>query len=78
MSSLSGVGSGQYGNVANIALCGLSVLIGVGLAIAAGRRAAAVGRVEMRVFFVLYALVQGAQLADTGALLRAGSLALTW
>lgn len=68
----------SLGNIANIVVCGLSVLIAIGLAFAAGRRAAAVGRVEMRVLFLVYALVQGAQLADTGALLRAGSLALTW
>lgn len=70
--------AGSLGNIANIITCGLSVLIGVGLALAAGRRVAAVGRVEMRVFFAMYALVQGAQLADTGGLLRAGSTAITW
>lgn len=70
--------SGSLGNIANIVVCGLSVILAIGLAIAAGRRQAAVGRVEMRVLFVMYALVQGAQLADTGGLLRAGSTALTW
>lgn len=70
--------SGALGNIANIVLCGLSVVIAIGLAVAAGRRAAAVGRVEMRIFFVMYALVQAAQLVDTGAFLRAGSTALTW
>jgi len=69
---------GSVGNVANIALCGVSVLIALALAVMAGRRAAAVGRVEMRVLFLMYALVQGAQLVDTGAILRMGSLALTW
>ncbi|KAI5479279.1 chitin synthase export chaperone [Pseudohyphozyma bogoriensis] len=70
--------SGSLGNVANIALCGLSVLIALALAVMAGRRAAAVARVEMRIFFLMYALVQGAQLVDTGAFLRAGGTALTW
>lgn len=32
----------------------------------------------MQVLFVMYALVQGAQLASTSVLLRAGSTALTW
>ncbi|GAA6062320.1 hypothetical protein JCM10212_006872 [Sporobolomyces blumeae] len=70
--------SGRLGNIANLILCGIAVLVGVGLAAAALRRTAAVGRVEITVLFVLYALVQGAQLADNSALLRAGSIALTW
>lgn len=70
--------SGSLGNIANLITCGLAVLIGLALAIAAGRRAAAVGRVEMQIMLVMYALVQGAQLADTSVLLRAGSTALTW
>ncbi|GAA5937737.1 hypothetical protein JCM3775_002116 [Rhodotorula graminis] len=69
---------GYLGNIANLILCGLAVLVGLGLAAAALRRTAAVGRVEYTVLFVMYALVQGAQLADNSALLRAGSLALTW
>lgn len=73
-----GGASGSLGNVANIALCGVSVILAVVLAVLAGRRAAAVGRVEMRILFLMYALVQGAQLVDTGAFLRAGSTALTW
>ena len=73
-----GGASGSLGNIANIILCGLSFFIALYLAVAAGRRAAAVGRVEMRIFFAMYALVQAAQLVDTGAFLRAGGTALTW
>lgn len=69
---------GSLGNVANIALCGLSVIIAIGLAVMAGRRAAAVGRIEMTILFVVYGLVQGLQLISTGAILQAGSVALTW
>ncbi|GAA6048053.1 hypothetical protein JCM3770_000168 [Rhodotorula araucariae] len=69
---------GYLGNIANLILCGIAVLVGLGLAAAALRRTAAVGRIEMMTLFVLYAAVQGAQLADNSALLRAGSLALTW
>ncbi|GAA5856480.1 hypothetical protein JCM8547_008764 [Rhodosporidiobolus lusitaniae] len=76
--SYTGGADGNYGNVANLALCGIAVLVGLGLAAAALRRSAAVGRTEITVFFILYAAVQGAQLADNSALLRAGSLALTW
>ncbi|KAK4691317.1 hypothetical protein P7C70_g9379, partial [Phenoliferia sp. Uapishka_3] len=44
-----GGAEGSLGNIANIILCGLSVIIGIVLAVMAGRRAAAVGRVEMRI-----------------------------
>ncbi|KAM0787165.1 hypothetical protein ACM66B_006415 [Microbotryomycetes sp. NB124-2] len=70
--------AGSLGNIANLILCGLSVLIGIGLALGAIRRAAAVGRLEMAVLFVMYALVQGAQLADNSGLLKQGSLEITW
>ncbi|KAK4047280.1 hypothetical protein OIO90_006241 [Microbotryomycetes sp. JL221] len=70
--------AGSLGNIANLILCGLAVLIGIGLALAAVRRAAAVGRLEMAVLFVMYALVQGAQLADNSGLLRQGSLEIVW
>ncbi|KAM0747402.1 hypothetical protein T439DRAFT_359726 [Meredithblackwellia eburnea MCA 4105] len=70
--------SGSLGNIANIVLCGLSVIIALVLAVQAGRRAAAVGRIEMRILFLVYALVQAAQLVDTGAFLRAGGTALSW
>jgi len=74
----SGGENGRLGNIANLILCGIAVLVGLGLAAAALRRTAAVGRVEITVLFVMCALVQGAQLADNSALLRAGSIALTW
>lgn len=69
---------GSLGNIANIIVCGLSFFIGLALAIAAGRRAAAVGRQEMRLLFLVYALVQAFQLVATGAFLEAGSKALVW
>ncbi|GJN87730.1 hypothetical protein Rhopal_000685-T1 [Rhodotorula paludigena] len=69
---------GHLGNIANLILCGIAVLVGLGLAAAALRRTAAVGRWEMTVLFIMYAAVQGAQLADNSGLLRQGSLALTW
>ncbi|BGP13070.1 hypothetical protein JCM10213v2_000989 [Rhodosporidiobolus nylandii] len=76
--SYTGGNDGDYGNLANLILCGIAVLVGLGLAAAALRRSAAVGRLEITVFFLLYAAVQGAQLADNSALLRAGSLAIVW
>lgn len=70
--------SGRYGNIANLILCGIAVLVGVALAAAAVRRTAAVGRIEYTILFLMYALVQGAQLADNSGLLRQGSLAISW
>lgn len=61
-----------------VAQCGIAVLVGLALAAAAIRRTAAVGRVEMTILFLMYAVVQGLQLADNSALLKQGSLALTW
>lgn len=64
--------------MANIVLCSLSVITALILLVACGRRAAAVGRSEMRVFFAVYALVQLLNLLDTGGIFEAGSTALTW
>ena len=69
---------GSLGNIANMVLCGLAVVIGLVLAVMAGKRAAAVGRVEVRILFVMFALVQLGQLVDTGAFLVAGGRPLVW
>jgi hypothetical protein len=69
---------GSLGNIANIILCAISVLVAVGLAAACGRRIAAVGRSEMRTFFLVYGIVQVLNLLDTGGIFQAGSIALTW
>lgn len=69
---------GSLGNIANIILCAISVLVALGLAGACGKRMAAVGRSEMRAFFAVYAIVQVLNLLDTGGIFQAGSTALTW
>lgn len=73
-----GGASGSLGNIANIILCGIAVLVGLGLAAVTIRRYAAVGRVEMTVLCLMYAAVQALQLLDTGAIFRAGSNVLVW
>lgn len=58
--------------------CGIAVLVGLGLAIGAVRRTAAVGRVEYTVLFLMYAIVQGLQLADNSGLMQQGTVAISW
>ncbi|GJE98339.1 chitin synthase III catalytic subunit [Phanerochaete sordida] len=68
---------GSVANIANIIACGLS-LLGVGyLIFVVGRRKAAVGRAEFRIFLGLYWLTLVLQLLTTGAFLQQGSTALT-
>jgi hypothetical protein len=69
---------GSLGNIANIIVCALSVLVALYLAWRSHIRQAAVARAEIRVFFVLYALIALFQLLDTGSFLRQGSTALVW
>ncbi|OCH89143.1 hypothetical protein OBBRIDRAFT_794585 [Obba rivulosa] len=72
------VGSnGSLGNIANIIACGLSVFFMVALIVWTSRRKAAVGRVELRLFFILYLLTLPFQLLSTGSFLEQGSTALT-
>ena len=57
---------GSAGNVANIVACALAVILGVVLAIKAGRRQAAVARSETRILFFIFALQSLFQLLSTG------------
>ncbi|CAA7264959.1 unnamed protein product [Cyclocybe aegerita] len=67
---------GSIGNVANIAVCGASVLFVAALIWLCNRRKAAVGRIELRTFLTLYLLTLPLQLLTTGAVLEQGSTAL--
>lgn len=67
---------GSIGNVANIAACGVSVLFIAFLIFLCNRRKAAVGRVELRTFLMLYLFTLPLQLLTTGSLLEQGSTAL--
>jgi len=67
----------SVGNVANIVMCGVSIIFVTLLVIWTSRRKAAVGRIEIRQFFVLYLLTLPFQLITTGSFLEQGSTALT-
>ncbi|KAH7881888.1 chitin synthase III catalytic subunit [Phlebopus sp. FC_14] len=67
---------GSLGNIANTITCGLSMFVLVSLILFTGRRKAAVGRVELRVFFSLYFLTLLFQLLTTGSFIQQGSTAL--
>ncbi|KIJ63008.1 hypothetical protein HYDPIDRAFT_176115 [Hydnomerulius pinastri MD-312] len=67
---------GSLGNIANIIACGLSIFVVVALIVLTGRRKAAVGRAELRLFFVVYLLTLPFQLLTSGAVIQQGSTAL--
>ncbi|KAF7973107.1 hypothetical protein HWV62_16218 [Athelia sp. TMB] len=66
----------SLGNIANIVACALSMIFVAALVIIAGRRKAAVGRTELRLFLALYTLSLPLQLVTTGAFLQQGTTAL--
>jgi len=69
-------GSGQLGNLANMIVCGLSLVVIIILAIRSSKREAAVGRVEFRALLLMYAVTLGLQLVTTGSFLRQSSATL--
>ncbi|KAI0088926.1 chitin synthase III catalytic subunit [Irpex rosettiformis] len=68
---------GSLANIANIIACGLSVIFLVYLTWATSRRKAAVGRIELRLFLILYLLTLPLQILTTGSFIEQGSTALT-
>jgi len=69
--------NGSLANIANIIACALSIFLVAYFIWITGRRKAAVGRSEFRIFLVLYFLTLVFQLLTTGAFLEQGSSALT-
>ncbi|KAH7870170.1 chitin synthase III catalytic subunit-domain-containing protein [Lentinula edodes] len=70
-------GTGKsLGNIANIVVCAVSMLVILGLIVASQKRKAAVGRVELRNLLILYFLTLPFQLLTTGSFLAQGSTAL--
>ncbi|KAF8703666.1 hypothetical protein AX14_014155 [Amanita brunnescens Koide BX004] len=67
---------GSIGNVANIALCGVSIIFVSWLIFLCNRRKAAVGRIEHRAFLIIYLLTLPFQLITTGSFLEQGSTPL--
>jgi len=71
-------GYGGPGNVALIVVASLSIFAALGLAFRSGKRQAAVGRSEMRIVFILYALCCLFQLLDSGSFLEQGRRPIVW
>ncbi|KAE9389020.1 hypothetical protein BT96DRAFT_835519 [Gymnopus androsaceus JB14] len=70
-------GTGKsLGNIANVVVCAVSILVMLGLIAGAHRRKAAVGRIELRNLLVLYFLTLPFQLVTNGSLLEQGSTSL--
>ncbi|KDQ49990.1 hypothetical protein JAAARDRAFT_200331 [Jaapia argillacea MUCL 33604] len=68
---------GSLGNIANVVACAVSIIIMAVLILFTNRRKAAVGRIELRHFFILYFLTLPFQLVTTGGFLEQGSSSLT-
>ena len=67
----------SLGNIANIIACAISIVFISALIIFTSKRKAAVGRIELRMFLIVYWLTLPLQLITTGAFLTQGSLGLT-
>ncbi|KAH0834646.1 chitin synthase III catalytic subunit [Lanmaoa asiatica] len=68
--------NGSLGNIANIIVCGLSVIVVVALIVFSSRRQAAVGRTELRIFFGLYLATLIFQILTNGSVIQQGSKGL--
>lgn len=70
-------GDGSLGNIANMVVCGVSIIITALLILQVSRRRAAVGRVELRTFLLFYVLSLALQIVTTGAVLEQGGTPIT-
>ncbi|CAK5267517.1 unnamed protein product [Mycena citricolor] len=68
--------AGSLGNIANIVVCALSMILTAVLIWETSRRKAAVGRLELRALLSLYFISLPFQLVTTGSFLEQGSTAL--
>lgn len=68
--------NGRFGNVANIVVCALSMILIIYLSQRANRRRAAVGRIEVRAMLMLYAVSLVSQAITTASILEQGSIPL--
>jgi len=68
--------NGSLGNIANMIVCGVSIIVVAILVTFTTQRRAAVGRSEFRIFLLLYLISLPFQLITTGAVLQQGSTAL--
>jgi len=69
-------GDGRFGNIANLVVCAISIILIIYLSQRASRRRAAVGRIEMRAMLILYAVSLVTQAVTTASILEQGSIPL--
>ncbi|KAJ3859579.1 chitin synthase III catalytic subunit [Lentinula novae-zelandiae] len=67
---------GSLGNIGNIVVCALSMIVVIGLIFLTEKRNAAVGRVELRNMLIVYFITLPFQLITNGSLLQQGSTVL--
>lgn len=70
-------GDGRLGNIANMVVCGVSIIVTAILVLQVSRRRAAVGRVELRTFLLFYILSLALQIVTTGSVLQQGGTPIT-
>ncbi|KAL0057070.1 hypothetical protein AAF712_016306, partial [Marasmius tenuissimus] len=66
----------SLGNISNVVVCAVSMVVVLGLLYLVGRRKAAVGRIEFRFLLLMYFLTLPLQLLTSGSLLEQGSTGL--
>lgn len=66
----------SIGNIANILACSFSILVLLFLIVRCNGRKAAVGRIELRAFLILYLFTLPLQLITTGSFLEQGTTSL--
>lgn len=66
----------HLGNIANVVLCGVSFLVAVALIVFTWRRKAAVARIELLFFLIIYAISLPFQLVTTSSFLEQGTTSL--
>ncbi|KAG8812755.1 hypothetical protein FRC17_001839 [Serendipita sp. 399] len=69
-------GGGRFGNIANVTTCAVSIIFTIYLSQRVGRRRAAVGRMEIRALFIMYAITLLLEALTSGGMFSQGSLPL--
>ncbi|KAG8759106.1 hypothetical protein FRC14_006657 [Serendipita sp. 396] len=69
-------GGGRFGNIANVTMCAVSIIFIVYLSQRINRRRAAVGRIEIRALFIMYAITLLLEALTSGGIFSQGSLPL--
>lgn len=70
--------SGSVGNIADIIFCCISIIVTFAFLFKASKRKAAVARIEMMIFLILFNIIKFLEILDTGSILRQGSRSIVW